>query len=167
MVMQQKADGKLATAEGFFYAKQKENISFTRFACNPSAEENGYILTILNNHEFSASGIKDGVFDECTYKRMLCSVIIKDWNSLKAYITELRNTRNHQTLFQEFEWLANRWSENPLNLETAVGRVEGCVHRGAGLGATTLNGYSIQGRSNNAMRCEGRAIQRVAYSPNG
>ncbi|MHB1677097.1 MAG: hypothetical protein ACYCSS_06120 [Sulfuriferula sp.] len=52
-------------------------------------------------------------------------------------------------------------------LETAVGRVEVYVHHGAGLGATTLNGYSIQRRSNNAMRDEGRAIPLVAYSPNG
>ena len=50
-------------------------------------------------------------------------------------------------------------------LETAVGRVEVCVHRGAGLGTTTLNGHSIQGRSNNAMCREGRTLPLVAYLP--
>ncbi len=43
---------------------------------------------------------------------------------------------------------------------TAVGRVEVCVHRGAGLGATSLNGHSIQGRSNNALCRKGRTIPR-------
>ncbi|MDA8328890.1 MAG: hypothetical protein M0Z83_07995 [Betaproteobacteria bacterium] len=52
-------------------------------------------------------------------------------------------------------------------LETAVERVEVCVQRGAGQGTTTLNGHSIQGRSNAAMRRDERALQFVAFSPIG
>jgi hypothetical protein len=53
-----------------------------------------------------------------------------------------------------------------ITLETAVGHIEVYAHQGAGQGATSLNGYSIQVRSNAAMCREGRAIQRVAQPPN-
>ncbi|MDW1158673.1 DUF4760 domain-containing protein [Mannheimia haemolytica] len=38
------------------------------------------------------------------------SSVIKDWNTLKPYIMELRRINNNNNkLFCEFEWLATKW----------------------------------------------------------
>nr|WP_306293096.1 DUF4760 domain-containing protein [Haemophilus quentini] len=43
-------------------------------------------------------------------KRMSESSVIKDWNTLKPYIMELRRVSgDNDKLFCEFEWLATKW----------------------------------------------------------
>lgn len=81
---------------------------------DPASEECKSIIEVLNAYEFIASGIRQGAFDEATYKRLRYSNVVKDWNILCAFVLELRNNKGSTTLFQDFKWLASRWQAKPL-----------------------------------------------------
>ena len=98
-----------------FTDMKRNSESFTILACkiNEKGEhedKNSIILAVLNSIEFICVGIKEDIFDESIYKRMSRSSVIDDWNKLKPYIMELRKlNNNNESLFCEFEWLANKW----------------------------------------------------------
>ena len=75
------------------------------------------IMRVLNMHEFAASGIREGAFDEKTYKRIRYSTVRKDWMALCGFVMEIRKRRSSQTLFQEFQWLNERWSQKSLKAD--------------------------------------------------
>ena len=92
--------------------REKKEVSLTTYACGNGAmhqEEKQAILLVLNNYEFMAAGIRCGAFDEDMYKRMSRSLLVRDWDSLSAFVHELRRTEERPALFVEMEWLANRW----------------------------------------------------------
>jgi hypothetical protein len=80
---------------------------------------NGYLQTVLNHHEFVATGIKEGAFDEEIYKRMKRSLVLRDWQALEPYISEKRRQERRDKLFSEFQWLACRWKDNPITPEVS------------------------------------------------
>ncbi len=86
---------------------------------NHSESENAMVLCrILNYHEYIATGIAEGAFDECIYKRMSYSNCLRDWNRLKGFVNELRTIEGSSTIFQEFESLSARWKRDPLKDKT-------------------------------------------------
>lgn len=95
---------------------QGQNANFKEFACDSVKykEQNTYIALLLNHHEFIATGIKEGVFDEEIYKRMRRSILLKDYKELTTYIEQLRESWRRPTLFTEFEWLCKRWENSPI-----------------------------------------------------
>lgn len=120
VAMHERQDQKLQNHRQKFAEMHESSANFTRLACSPLVEnkqENEAILAILNNYEFIASGIREEAFDEEIYKRMKRSLIIRDWDTLKPYVTELRNKEKRPKLFVEIEWLAEKWrsetSEKP------------------------------------------------------
>lgn len=106
------------------YMKMRDSgVNFTALVCKldknePSTDEekrqNFIVLDVLNSIEFICVGIKEDLFDEAVYSRMNKSSVLKDWNTLKPYIMELRRINNNNCLFCEFEWLVNKW-ENKKN----------------------------------------------------
>lgn len=104
------------------YMKMRDQgANFTSLACalspncssnNEIKRQNFIVLDVLNSIEFICVGIKENLFDEAVYKRMSKSSVIKDWQTLKPYIMELRRINNNNTkLFCEFEWLATKWEQ--------------------------------------------------------
>ena len=100
------------------------STNFTALACkldkntnnSNNKEENFIVLDVLNSIEFICVGIKEGLFDESVYSRMNRSSVLKDWNTLKPYIMELRRINNNNSkLFCEFEWLATKWEQEDRN----------------------------------------------------
>ncbi|TPH11492.1 DUF4760 domain-containing protein [Haemophilus haemolyticus] len=102
------------------YMRMRDSgMNFTTLACKldkqvKSTDEerrhNFIVLDVLNSIEFICVGIKEDLFDEAVYKRMSESSVIKDWNTLKPYIMELRRVSgDNDKLFCEFEWLATKW----------------------------------------------------------
>lgn len=101
-----------------YMAMRDSNVNLTVLACalndkNATEEQkrqNFIVLDVLNAIEFICVGIKEDLFDEAVYKRMSKSSVIKDWNTLKPYIMELRRINNNNNkIFCEFEWLATKW----------------------------------------------------------
>lgn len=55
-----------------------------------------------------------GAFDELIYKHVQFSVVMRDWGECEGFVRELRKSRNRPTLFQEVQWLAEKWKKKPL-----------------------------------------------------
>lgn len=102
------------------YMRMRDSgMNFTSLACkldkkvestDEEIKHNFIVLDVLNSIEFICVGIKEDLFDEAVYKRMSESSVIKDWNTLKPYIMELRRVSgDNDKLFCEFEWLATKW----------------------------------------------------------
>lgn len=81
------------------------------------AEIRMHLLKVLNRYEFYAIGINKGLFDEDLFKRMYCSTMLKFWGVGSPAVSQLREFAKKDTLFKEFESLANRWKANPLKSE--------------------------------------------------
>lgn len=72
------------------------------------------VLSVLNQIEFIAVGIRLGVFDENMYKQLSCHSVIRTWESASGFVCELRRATGIQTLFQDLEILASKWKANPI-----------------------------------------------------
>lgn len=81
------------------------------------AEIRMHLLKVLNRYEFYAIGINKNLLDEEMFKRMYCSTMLKFWGICNGAVSELREAAKKDTLFKEFECLANRWKANPLKSE--------------------------------------------------
>jgi hypothetical protein len=72
------------------------------------------ILTLLNSYEFMATGLREGAFDEQTYRRMYAVNAKRDWAFLFPFIQTLQH-RVSPTVYREFAMLIKRWEDNPLD----------------------------------------------------
>lgn len=75
------------------------------------------MMVVLNRHEFYAIGINNKLMDEGLFKRMHCSNFLKLWDRVNPAVTQMRAKVGKDTLFKDFENLANRWKANPLKSE--------------------------------------------------
>ncbi len=78
------------------------------------SEEYNAIMHILNSHELVACGIKEGAYDEHLYKRLKYTAVMQNWSALQGFAHQMRTQMNSKTLYQDFEWLANKWAKKPL-----------------------------------------------------
>lgn len=69
----------------------EKDEEFLKYALkeHSKTEENSCILSVLNTNEFIAVGIREGAFDENTYKRLRRRAFIRDWNALETFVKEL------------------------------------------------------------------------------
>lgn len=72
------------------------------------------ILSVLNQLEFIAVGIRLGVFDESIYKELSHSNVVETWRTVSGFVCELRRQTGFPTLFQDLEELAKKWEKNPI-----------------------------------------------------
>ncbi len=72
------------------------------------------ILKVLNSREFTSTGIREHIFDEVVYKRAQCSNFTRDWDRLECVVKHIRSEAKKETLFQDFEYLGNKWKSDPL-----------------------------------------------------
>jgi hypothetical protein len=118
LIMDQKRDPNLVVARKKIIAMHESGEkNFSRFLSTPASDEYKNILLVLNAYEFVASGIREGAFDEYTYKRLRYFNLIRDWNALSAFVTEFQNSKRSYTLFQDFAWLGKRWMNKPLKAD--------------------------------------------------
>lgn len=79
------------------------------------SDEGKAILELLNHREFIASGIRENALDFKLYHRMQRGIVVKEWGQLKGFVANIRkNDQRGNTLFQEFEWLADKFKNKPL-----------------------------------------------------
>lgn len=94
------------------FAQLRDQNKLTSIACSDAAEDkvhNDAIMGFLNHYEFLACGIFEEAIDGELYKRMMKSSVIRDFDSLKPYIMEIRNKRNNQNIYIEIEKLVDLW----------------------------------------------------------
>ena len=97
----------------------KDSSQLTLLYCELSKQSNGEALRddyhyVLNRNEFVSLGIRRGAFDEQLYKYLYCSNTLKLWHAVAPLIFEIRKISGIPTLYQELEWLCNRWTESPI-----------------------------------------------------
>jgi len=115
VVMHQKKDDALQSARRVVLKLHESGeCNFAKYLESTSSEEYKSILLVLNGYEFVASGIREGAFDEKTYKRLRYSTVLRDWGNLCAFILAFRRSKKIDELFQEFEWLYEQWKDRPL-----------------------------------------------------
>lgn len=64
--------------------------------------------------------MREKAFDLNLYKRMSYSTVINDWKALKPFVFDLRRLVSSHTLFQEFQWLAEKFSRKTLKPDNKV-----------------------------------------------
>lgn len=95
----------------------KNKIGENEKLTNGEAEIRAHMLTVLNRYEFYAIGLNKNLLDEEMFKRMYCSTMLKFWGICNPAVSQLRETVKKDTLFKEYETLANRWKSNSLKAE--------------------------------------------------
>lgn len=117
--MTQRTDQNLIESKKAVGAIHNNGGDFTSLATRDKAQDEtrSHILSIINNYEFIALGIREGALDESIYKRAVYSQVMRDWRAMKAFIMELRRQNQIDTLFQEFELLAKRWDQQKLHCD--------------------------------------------------
>jgi hypothetical protein len=111
LIIQQKSDEKLMDAIHEVYALSKAGNHLSQMV---DGDKEQTILRVLNNQEFIAVGIRTGAFDEGVYKQLQCSNVLKLWTATSGFIQEIRKIDGKNTLFQDFERLANKWEKRPI-----------------------------------------------------
>ena len=117
LVLAQKADEILKKNKEVLsklYHENKDCLAQYAAGERKDSNEAKAILGMLNYYEFISSGIHENAFCERTYKRMVYGIVVQDYEALKGFIQEVRRSRKHDTLFQEFEWLGRKWKKKPL-----------------------------------------------------
>ncbi|MEH6477094.1 MAG: DUF4760 domain-containing protein [Sneathiella sp.] len=72
------------------------------------------ILRILNDFEFIAAGINSGIIDEEFYKMCSETNFVTNWNKLRTVVSDIRETKEKDTFFVQFEILAVKWGGKPI-----------------------------------------------------
>lgn len=115
LVLHQKNDTDLKAANVLVNPLlHEQNITKYSNKEHVGSAETKAIFAVLNNYEFIATGIKEKTFDLALYKRMKFGMVMRDWEEFRPFIYDVRNTRSHPTLYQEFEWLAKQFKNKPL-----------------------------------------------------
>ncbi len=118
LVLEQKKDQTLIDARKHVLELISAQGILSRHLDDPNSVSYREIQTTLNNYEFIATGIREGALDEKIYKRMRYSIVVKDWEKLQGFVTEARTKKARPTLYQEFQWLGERWKKKPLKANT-------------------------------------------------
>lgn len=119
LVMDQKRDQQLQKDRHFVLKMHEDGErNFAKHLENRESSEYKAILSVLNAYEFVGSGIREGAFDEDTYKRLRYSNVLRDWDNLCGFVLAFRRQKDISGLFQEFEWLVKRWRKHPLKIDS-------------------------------------------------
>lgn len=101
-----------------YFCKKDTNDHFIKSTDGRSLiidEDKRYIRTglvnILNKYDYLAGGILKQVFDETVVKNYTRGIIIKVFNVLKPYIIHLREFYNRPSLYEDLEYIANKWEK--------------------------------------------------------
>ncbi len=121
LIVDQKRDPELTDARRRIREMHdRKDTNLSRHLQDIECQEYKDILLALNTYEFVASGIRIGAFSEEMYKRLRCSVLLKDWEAFKGFVIEFRIQKQIPGLFQDFEWLYKRWKTKPLKADSKL-----------------------------------------------
>ena len=113
IVRDQTTDSRLKSAREKFRHLRNTKADFAALFQDQNAQDFLDVREVLNSYEFMAAGVREKAFDEMTYKRMYFTNVVTDWPILKPFVMEYRKSRG-PTVYQEFEWLASRWTDSRL-----------------------------------------------------
>lgn len=77
-------------------------------------DEGRRVQYILNFYERVAVSIKAGIYDEKMIKKTSFSTVMDTYETADPMIRAIREKARSSTVYQEYEWLYNRWKRCPL-----------------------------------------------------
>lgn len=113
-IIHQKANKDLVSAISEVYKLRNENVSLSQFSKDTPCTQRDAIIAVLNNQEFIALGIRRGAFEEKIYKELQFSDFKKLHSASSGFVAEIRNSKSNPKIYQEFDWLIDRWNKHPL-----------------------------------------------------
>jgi len=90
------------------------NDNMRKFADNMLSPEATEMRYVLNHFEYVSVCIQKGIFDEHLIKDCSYGTVIKLYKQALPFIEAVREKHARPTIWQELEWLANRWEKAPL-----------------------------------------------------
>ena len=119
LILRMRMDKEYLETRDNFKTLREKQTSLAEYAKDTHKESNErkIILDALNTHEYIASGIAEDALDEEMYKRMLGSVVIKDWKGVETFVMDLRSSirktdpKTADRLFIEIQTLAEKWQK--------------------------------------------------------
>jgi len=103
-----------------FTEVRKDDAGFEQLidVTNPQVlEQRQKVINYLNHYELMALGIARGMFDEDVYKDFMRSTLVRDWFSVKGFVSHLRTPTSDsgsevtaKKAFCCFEELAEKWA---------------------------------------------------------
>lgn len=120
LVLSENQDGNFREIKEKYSVLRESGENLTLLICSPVTdlsekqiilEKQEIIIAILNQYEFIASAIFEDSLDEDLYKRMKKGVLIRDWNDLNAFVSELRRIHSRNKIFCEIERLVKKWED--------------------------------------------------------
>lgn len=70
------------------------------------------LLSILNDYEHLALGIKHGIVDEQYAYHFMRGTVLSDWETLSPLVNQYRRLAKNPQAYVEFEGLAHAWAKN-------------------------------------------------------
>lgn len=70
------------------------------------------IRYVLNHWEYVCVGIQSDIYDEEMLKRASYNTVVRLFQCARPFIEKLRQNTGRPTLYQELEWLYNRWEKS-------------------------------------------------------
>lgn len=113
-IIHQKTDEKLILDTRTVFDLHRKNVKFSEYSDKKDSAERKAILSVLNNHEFIALAIRRGAFEEKIYKELQFTNFKKVHTACVGFVAEIRKSENNQKIFQEFDWLIDKWDSCPL-----------------------------------------------------
>lgn len=111
LILAQMQNAVLQDAISFLIRLSNENKDLV-LCYNFDFEGKRKLLAHLNSLEFAATGIRLGLFDESVYKHSQYSNVLKSWEMYDKLVRHIRETTKIDTLYQDLEYLAGKWSKN-------------------------------------------------------
>jgi len=66
---------------------------------------------VLNHWEYVSVGIQSGIYDEKMLKNASYNTVVSLFKYARPFIEAVRENNGRPTLYQEMQWLAERWEK--------------------------------------------------------
>ena len=86
---------------------QKSSINYSNHSELTKLKDSFYYCS--NIYEFLALSIKNNTIDEQMFESLYRSRFLKFWQKTQPVIKKIRNKESKNTLFENIEWLADRY----------------------------------------------------------
>lgn len=74
---------------------------------------------VLNHWEYVSVGVQSGIYDEGMLRNASFNTVVQLHKSVRPFIDNLRGITGRNTIYQEFQWLAERWERKGLSRKKA------------------------------------------------
>lgn len=117
LMLAQNSDSNYQTMRDDFAKLRADKADLTtQLNDNPISrrEDNRPIMAVLNQYEFISTGIREKALDEKIYRSVYRGILIRDYEFMTPWLTQLRSLESNPKIGEEFERLALKWKEESV-----------------------------------------------------